>query len=80
MGFSLLNEGLAESGYVFGNLAVAMAPVAAYVTAMSGVQSVFLLGFLKLFPQSGRKTQITSLQVVSILLIALGVFLIEVVE
>lgn len=77
LGFSLLNESLAQGSYVFGNLAVAAAPVAAYVTAMSGVQSVFLLLFFLFFPIHKERAKVTRLHIISIVLIAAGVFLIE---
>lgn len=76
LGFSLLNESLSQGSYVFGNLAVALAPVATYVSAMSGVQSVFLLGLFYFFPQT-EKTKITKVQAVAISFIAIGIFLIE---
>jgi hypothetical protein len=76
LGFSLLNESLSQGAYVFSNLAVAAAPVATYVTAMSGIQSVFLLGLFIFFPQK-EKTRITFPQIIAICLIAVGVFLIE---
>jgi drug/metabolite transporter (DMT)-like permease len=76
LGFSLLNESFSQGGYVFSNLAVAAAPVATYVTAMSGVQSVFVLLLFLFFPQKER-TRITFLQITAICLIVLGVFLIE---
>lgn len=76
LGFSLVNESLAQGGYLFSNLAVAIAPVAAFVTAMSGVQSVFLLFLFLLFPQ-GERTKATKLQWFAVALITLGVFLIE---
>ncbi len=76
LGFSLLNESLSQSGYVFLNVAVALAPLATYVAALSGLQSVFVLLFFVLFPQKQR-SKITVLQIVSILLMAAGVFLIE---
>lgn len=76
LGFSLLNESLAQGSYVFGNLAIATAPVATYITAMSGLQSVFLLSFFFFFPIHKDRAKITRLQIVSILLIAFGVFLI----
>lgn len=76
MGFSILNESLSQTSYFFGNFAVALAPVATYVSAMSGVQSVFLLGLFLLFPQVD-KARVTKIQAFAILLIAAGIFLIE---
>ena len=69
-------ETFAEAGYVFSNLAVASATVAAYVTAMSGVQSIFLLILFLLFPQ-GKRAKVTRIQWVAVILIVFGVFLIE---
>ena len=77
LGFSFVNESLAQGSYVFGNLAVAAAPVATYVTAMSGVQSVFLLLLFLFFPIHKDRAKVTRLQMVAIVLIAIGVFLIE---
>lgn len=77
VGFSLVNESFAQGSYVFANLAVAAAPVATYVTAMSGVQSVFLLLLFLFFPIHKNRAKVTRIQIVSIVLIAIGVFLIE---
>ena len=76
LGLSLANETFAEAGYVCSNLAVAIATVAAYVTAMSGVQSIFLLILFLLFPQ-GKRAKVTRIQWVAVILIVFGVFLIE---
>lgn len=76
LGLSLANETFAEAGYVFSNLAVAIAPVAAYVTAMSGVQSLFVLILFFLFPH-GKRATITKIQWFAVAFITLGVFLIE---
>ena len=76
LGFSLANETFSEGGYLFSNLAVAIAPVAAYVTAMSGVQSLFILLLFILFPR-GQRVKVTKMHWISVFLIAVGVFLIE---
>lgn len=76
LGLSAANETFGEMGYLFSNLAVAVAPVAAYVSAMAGVQSVFVLVLFLLFPQ-GKRAKITPLQVIAVILITLGVFCIE---
>lgn len=76
LGLSLANETFAESAYLFSNLAVAIAPVGAYVTSMSGVQSLFILMLFFLFPH-GKRAKITGMQWVAVMLIAVGVFLIE---
>lgn len=80
LGFSLINESVAQASFVFGNLAVAAAPLATYITAMSGVQSIFLLLLFIVLPINKHRTKITRLHVVSILLIVLGVFLIEFIQ
>lgn len=76
LGLSSINEGLSQLAYVFSNIAVSLAPIATYVTAMSGLQSVFLLTMFILFP-IGEKTKISKYQILAIILIALGVYLIE---
>jgi uncharacterized membrane protein len=76
LGLSLVNETFSEAGYLFSNLAVAIAPVAAYVSAMTGVQGLFVLLLFWMFPQ-GKRTKVTPTQWFSIILIGLGVFLIE---
>ena len=76
LGMSLVNESLAEGSFLFGNMAVAIAPVAAYVSAMSGVQSVFVMLLFFLFPQ-GQRTKATPIQWIAVFLIAIGVILLE---
>lgn len=76
LGLSFANELFAETSFVFSNLAVSLAPVAAFVTAMSGVQSVFILALLFLFP-IGKRSKITKIQWIAVTIIALGVLLIE---
>lgn len=76
LGLSLVNETFSEIGYVLSNLAVAIAPVAAYVSAMTGVQGLFLLLIFWMFPQ-GTRTKVTATQWFSIILIGIGVFLIK---
>lgn len=76
LGYSLLNESLAESSFLFGNMAVAIAPVAAYVSAMAGVQSVFVMLLFFIFPQ-GKRTKATAIQWIAVILIAVGVSLLE---
>jgi len=76
LGLSLANETFAQAGYVFSNLSVAIAPVAAFVTAMSGVQSLFVMALFLLFPQ-GKRAKVTKIQMVAVTLIAFGVLLIE---
>lgn len=76
LGMSLINESLAEGSFLFSNMAVAIAPVAAYVSAMAGVQSVFVLMLFHLFPQ-GKRTKVTPIQWLAVLLIAIGLFMLE---
>lgn len=76
LGLSAVNETFSETSYFFSSLAVVIAPVAAYVSSMLGVQGVFLLVLMFLFPQ-GERSKVTKMQVVATILIALGVFLIE---
>lgn len=76
LGMSLVNESLAEGSFLFANMAVAIAPVAAYVSAMTGVESVFLMILFFLFPQ-GKRTKATIVQWIAVLLITLGVGLLE---
>ncbi len=76
LGLSFANETFAEAGYVFSSLAVALAPVAAYVSAMSGIQSLFVLILFYIFPQ-GKRANVTRMQWISVILIVFGVMLIE---
>jgi uncharacterized membrane protein len=76
LGLSLANEALAEGSFLFGNLAIALAPLAAYVSALSGMSNVFLVFLLVLFPL-GSRTKITFMQWLAISLITLGIVLIE---
>ena len=76
LGLSLLNETFSETSYYFSALAVAIAPVAAYVSAMGGAQGIFVILLMFLFPQSER-TKVTKMQLVAAILVTIGVFLIE---
>lgn len=76
LGLSLVNESLAEGSFLFGNMAVAIAPIAAYVSAMAGVQSVFVMLLFFIFPQ-GKRTKATLIQWIAVILIAIGVVLLE---
>lgn len=76
IGLSLLNETFSETSYLFSVLAVAIAPVAAYVSAMGGVQGLLVLLLMFLFPP-GERTKVTKMQWVAAILIAAGVFFIE---
>ena len=76
LGMSFVNETFAETSYLLGNFAVAAAPVATFVTAMTGVQHIFLLLLFFLFPLS-KRSKITKSQLFAILLIGVGVFFVE---
>lgn len=76
LGLSMVNETFAQGSAIFNNIAVSMAPVTAFVAAMSGLEGIFLIMLLFLFPQ-GERTKITKMQVVAAVLIAAGLFLIE---
>ena len=76
LGLSLLNETFSEASYYFSSLAVAIAPLAAYVSALSGLQGLFVILLVFLFPQSGR-TKVTKMHLVAAILVSIGVFLIE---
>lgn len=76
LGLSFANETFAEMGYLFSNLAVSIAPVAAYVSALSGVQSLFVLLLFLIFPQ-GKRANVTKMQWIAVILISVGVVMIE---
>lgn len=76
LGLSFINESLAETSYFFNNFAVAIAPVATFVTAMAGVQHLFVLLLFFLFPLSAR-SKITRMQLLAIVLIIVGVIVVE---
>ena len=73
---SLTNEACAQIAYWASSVAFAMAPLAAFVNGLGGIQSIFLLGFFYFFPIGARNT-VTSAQWLGIIIIAIGVFLIE---
>lgn len=76
LSLSLLNETFSEASLLFSSLAVAIAPVAAYVSAMGGIQGLFIILLMFLFPQSKRAV-VTKMQWVAASFIAVGVFLLE---
>lgn len=76
LGYSVLNEGFAETSYLFSNLAVAISPIGAYVAAVNGVQSLFVFLLLFFFPL-GQRAKPTPVQWFAVLLIAAGTFFIE---
>lgn len=75
VGLSIFNEGSSQIAYYCGIVAVSLAPLATYVSALGGVQSIMLLGLFTLFPQ--KPVSINKLQVVAICTIAIGIFLLE---
>lgn len=77
LSLSLLNETFSEASFLFSSLAVAVAPVAAYVSVMGGAQGLFELLLFLLFPQ-GERVKVTKMQWAAAIFIALGVFLIEI--
>ena len=74
--FSVLNELFWQISLLFAVLAIATAPLAAYFGAAGGVHNLILLGLFFLFPLHERN-KITKVQVIAILMIALGIFCIE---
>ncbi len=77
VGFSLVNESLSQISFLFVMLAISLAPLAAYVTAMTGIQSIFVLMLFFFFPLHARN-RITHIQWLAIVLIAIGIFIVEV--
>lgn len=75
LGVSTVSEASAQIAYVMGNYAVALAPMPAYATALSSVQSVFILVLSYVFPH--REHTITGTHVVAIGLIVAGAVLLE---
>lgn len=73
---SLFNESFSQLAFMFSTLAVATAPLAVYVTASGGIQSIFLLLLFSLFPLNDRN-HILSTQWAGIVFIGLGIALIE---
>lgn len=76
LGISTFNEGTSQVGYVLQNYAIALAPLAAYASAVGGVQGIFVLLLFLLFPQ--KEVTINRLQMAAIVFMAFGVFLLEV--
>lgn len=76
LGFSLLNETISQFSFLFVMLAIALAPLGAYVTALGGIQSIFVLLIFFLFPIHER-SQISKNQWLAILFIVIGIFIIE---
>lgn len=76
LSLSLFNETFAEGSYWLSNIAVALAPVGAYVSVMNGAQSLFVLVLLWIFP-IGSRSEATKSQWIAITLITIGVILLE---
>jgi len=76
LGISLLNETVSQISFLFVMLAIALAPLGAYVTALGGIQSLFVLLLFFLFPIHER-SRIYSIQWVAMILIVIGVFIVE---
>lgn len=76
LGLSLFNETFAQASFWLGNIAVALAPVGAYVSAMNGVQSLFVMFLLLLFPV-GERSKTTKTQWIATVLISIGAILLE---
>lgn len=74
---SVLNESLSQTSFLFAVLAVAAAPLATFVSALGGVQSVILLGLLSAFPLEKRNS-ITLTQTIGIAAIACGIAMLEI--
>lgn len=73
---SLFNEMFAEGSVWLGNIAVAIAPVGAYVSVMNGAQSLFVMVLLWIFP-IGNRSRTTNSQWVAIILITIGVMMLN---
>lgn len=76
LGMSVGVELAAQCAYLSITFATAAAPLVAYVAATGGLKSILLLGLLFLFPIHERN-KITAWQLVAIVLVVLGVFIIE---
>lgn len=74
---SFMNEAFSQVAFLFTFLAIALAPLATYVTALAGLESLFLLVALRLFPLDDRN-DITSAQWGGVGCLAAGVALLEV--
>jgi hypothetical protein len=75
VGFSIINELLAQGGYFFGIVAIAMVPVLSYYSSMGGFQGVFLLLLFLLFPLHERN-RVTLAQGIGVILIGIGVYVV----
>lgn len=76
LGLSMVNETFAEGAALTNNIAVSLAPVSAFVAAMSGLEGIFLIILLFIFPQ-GERTKIKKVQIFAVFVIAIGIFFVE---
>ncbi len=76
LGMSVGVEVTAQLGYLSLTFATAAAPLVAYVAAVGGMKSITLLVLLFLFPVHERN-RVTVFQLIAIVLVVLGVFIIE---
>ena len=74
LGLSFCNESLSQGSYFFGNLAIAAAPAATFVSALNGLQGLFII---LIFLGFGRDVKVNKIQVFSIAAIVIGAFAIE---
>lgn len=74
---SLFNESCSQLSFLLSSFAVSLAPFAVYYTAISGIQSIFLLLIFSLFPLNDRN-KVFFAQWVGILLIAIGVGMLDI--
>lgn len=74
--WSIVNESFAQISFLFSMIAVGIAPLATYVTAVSSTQYVMLFLLLFLFPIHERNT-ISKHQIISVLLMMAWILLIE---
>jgi len=75
--WSVLNEWLSQMSFLTSMIAVSLAPLATYVTAISSAQYLFLFILFFLFPLHERN-KITPVQVFAIVLMLLGIVIIDI--
>lgn len=74
LGLSVINESLSQSSYYLGNLAIAIAPAATFVSALGGLQGGFVIFIFFIL---GKKVTINRVQIIAVAFMVLGIFLIE---
>ncbi len=77
LGRSIFNESCSQLSFYFSVVAYALAPLATYVSALGGLQSLFLLLLFYIKP-IGSRNSITMVQLGSIVGIAIGIGLLEI--